>query len=60
MLDMDHIETVSGPTSWVSPIVIVPKPGQQNKLRIFKDARLHNQAKDSYLVREHHIRKLTK
>ncbi|CAF0866872.1 unnamed protein product [Brachionus calyciflorus] len=38
MLDMDIIEPASGPTPWVSPIVVVPKPGQPDKIRICTDA----------------------
>jgi hypothetical protein len=44
MLEMDIIEPAKGPTPWVSPIVIVQKPGQPDKIRICTDARLPNQA----------------
>ena len=37
------IEKVDGPTSWLSPIVIVPKKGQ-NKIRICIDMRVANKA----------------
>ncbi|CAF1014506.1 unnamed protein product [Brachionus calyciflorus] len=51
MLDLDIIEPVSGPTPWVSPIIVVPKPGQPDKIRICKDARMANQA----IQRERHV-----
>ncbi|CAF0746075.1 unnamed protein product [Brachionus calyciflorus] len=51
MLDMDIIEPVTGPTRWVSPITIVPKPGQSDKIRICTDDRLANKA----FLRERHI-----
>jgi hypothetical protein len=43
----DIIEKASGPTSWVSPIVVVPKP-QSGCVRICSDAREANRA----LIRE--------
>ena len=29
LLEMDVIEKVNGPTPWISPMVIVPKKGDQ-------------------------------
>ncbi len=37
------IEKADGPTPWVSPIVVVPKKGQ-NKIRICIDMRAANKA----------------
>ncbi|CAF0832655.1 unnamed protein product [Brachionus calyciflorus] len=51
LLDMDIIEPASGPTPWVSLIVVVPKPGQPDKIRICTDACLPNQA----IARERHV-----
>lgn len=33
--DLDIIEEVDGPTSWVSPIVVVPKPKNPENIRIY-------------------------
>ncbi|XP_060556789.1 uncharacterized protein K02A2.6-like [Ruditapes philippinarum] len=41
--DLDIIEKVEGPTDWVSPIVLEPKP-KTNQIRICVDMRLPNQA----------------
>ena len=42
---MDIIERVDGPTDWVSPIVVAPKPkSKPNEIRICVDIRLPNQA----------------
>lgn len=48
MLEQDIIEPVNGPTPWVSPIVVVPKPNK--KIRICTDAREANKA----IIRERH------
>lgn len=45
------IETISGPTPWVSPIVTPPKPKDPNKVRICVDMRQANTA----IQRERHI-----
>ena len=43
--DLDIIERVDGPTDWVSPIVVAPKPkSKTNEIRICVDMRLPNQA----------------
>ena len=44
------IEKVSGPTPWVSPIVVAPKPHDKEKIRICVDTRDVNTA----IEREHH------
>ena len=36
------IERVSGPTPWVSPIVVTPKPKNPERARICVDMRLPN------------------
>ncbi|CAF0938549.1 unnamed protein product [Brachionus calyciflorus] len=46
--EQDIIEPVTGPTPWVSPVVIVPKPN--DKIRICVDARAANKA----IIRERH------
>ena len=38
------IEKVHGPTPWVSPLVLVPKPKNSDKVRLFVDMRVANQA----------------
>ena len=48
LLEMDIIEPVKGPTLWVSPLVIVPKPS--GEIRICVDMRQANTA----VVREQH------
>ncbi len=45
------IEKVSGPTPWVSPIVVTPKPKNPDSVRICVDMRLPNCA----IQRERHI-----
>ena len=47
----DIIERAEGPTPWVSPIVVVPKPSKQNEIRICVDMRSLNQA----IIRERHV-----
>ena len=41
---LDIIEKVDGPTPWVSPIVVAPKPKKPDEIRICVDMRLPNQA----------------
>ncbi|VDI13935.1 Hypothetical predicted protein [Mytilus galloprovincialis] len=48
---LDIIERVHGPTPWVSPIVVAPKPKSPGEIRICVDMRLPNQA----IQRERHI-----
>lgn len=48
LLKLDVIEPVNGPTPWVSPLVIVPKP--HKGIRICLDMRRANEA----VKREHH------
>jgi transposase InsO family protein len=45
------IEKVDGPTPWVSPVVIVPKPKNPSEIRMCVDMRCPNTA----IVRERHI-----
>ena len=47
---LDIIEKVTGPTPWVSPVVLVPKP-KSDEIRICVDMRLPNTA----IKRERHI-----
>ena len=47
----DIIERAEGPTPWVSPIVVVPKPSKPNEVRISVDTRSLNQA----IIRERHV-----
>ena len=43
--DLDIIDHVDGPTDWVSPIAVAPKPkSKTNEIRICVDMRLPNQA----------------
>lgn len=44
MLKDDIIEKVTEPTPWKSPIVVVPKPGNLDKIRICADMRAANKA----------------
>lgn len=46
LMNLDIIEPVNGPTPWVNPVVIVPKPG--NDVRLCLDMRRANEA----IVRE--------
>ena len=46
---LDIIEPVKGPTSWVNPIVVVPKPN--GKIRMCLDMRRANEA----IIRERHV-----
>ena len=54
---LDHLECmgvikkVTGPTTWVSPLVIAPKPKQPGAVRLCVDMRLPNKA----IHREQHI-----
>lgn len=43
LLDLDIIEKVSGPTTWVSPAVFAPKPGK-DEVRICVNMRCANEA----------------
>ena len=45
------IERVDGPTPWVSPVVVAPKPKQPGKIRMCVDMRRANEA----IQRERHI-----
>lgn len=47
----DIVEGNEGPTSWVSPIVVVPHPSKPNEIRICVDMRSLNQA----ILREWHV-----
>lgn len=49
--ELDIIEKVDGPTPWVSPIVVAPKPKNPEEIRICIDMRLPNEA----VERERHI-----
>ena len=42
-LEQDLIEPVHGPTEWVSPLVIAPKPNNPYEIRLCLDARQVNQ-----------------
>jgi len=48
--DNDIIETATGPTPWVSPLVAVPKPHDPNDIRLCVDMRAANAA----VLRERH------
>ena len=48
--DSDIIEAATGPTPWVSPIVVLPKPNNADKIRLCVDVRMPNQA----IQKEHH------
>ena len=48
---LDIIEKVEGPAEWVSPIVIVPKPGKTDEIRLCIDMREANKC----IQRERHI-----
>ncbi|XP_046328438.2 uncharacterized protein K02A2.6-like [Haliotis rufescens] len=49
-LERDVIERASGPTPWVSPLVVVPKPSSPGKVRVCVDMRYPNTA----IKRERH------
>ncbi|KAJ1109821.1 hypothetical protein NDU88_007179 [Pleurodeles waltl] len=49
--DQGVIEKVEGPTPWVSPLVIAPKPKQPGAIRLCVDMRIPNKA----IKRERHI-----
>ena len=42
--DADIIERVNGPTPWISPIVVTPKPNRPDKIRLCVDMRVPNKA----------------
>ena len=42
--DLDIIERADGPTPWVSPIVVAPKPKNPNEVKLCVDMRLANRA----------------
>ena len=42
--ELGVIERIEGPTPWVSPIVVAPKPKQPGKIRVCLDMRQANQA----------------
>ena len=42
--ELGVIEHIEGPTPWVSPIVVAPKPKQPGKIRVCVDMRQANQA----------------
>ena len=48
LIDYDIIEEVAGPTRWVSPVVVVPKPS--GDIRLYVDMRRANEA----ILRERH------
>ena len=50
-LDQLMKECAEGPTSWISPIVVVPKPNNSNEMRICVDMRALNRA----IIRERHV-----
>jgi transposase InsO family protein len=47
----DIIERSEGPTPWISPIVVVPKPRKPDEIRICVDMRSVNRA----IIRERHV-----
>jgi len=49
-MELGVIEKATGPTPWVSPLVIVPKPKSPNKIRVCVDMRAPNKA----IKRERH------
>lgn len=51
LLKEDIIEKVEGPTPWISPVVLVPKPSKPNGIRLCVDMRAANTA----IIRERHI-----
>ena len=51
LLQQDIIEPADGPTPWVSPVVLVPKPKQPGGVRLCVDMREANKA----ITRERHL-----
>ena len=51
LLQQDIIEPADGPTPWVSPVVLVPKPKQPGGVRLCVDMREANKA----IARERHL-----
>ncbi|KAI5724806.1 hypothetical protein M8J77_007371 [Diaphorina citri] len=49
--DLDVIEKVTGPTPWISPIVLVPRASDPKRVRLCVDMRMPNKA----IRRERHI-----
>ena len=49
--ELGVIERIEGPTPWVSPIVVTPKPKSPGKVRVFVDMRQANKA----VKRERHV-----
>ncbi|XP_062610190.1 uncharacterized protein K02A2.6-like [Saccostrea cucullata] len=49
--EMDIIEKVDGPTPWVSPILVAPKPKNPDQVRVCIDMRRANKA----ILRERHV-----
>ena len=49
--EREVIERVCGPTPWVSPIVVVPRPSNPDEIRICTDMRIPNTA----ITRERHV-----
>ena len=49
--EMDVIERVTQPSSWVSPLVVAPKPKNPNAVRLCVDMRRTNEA----VLRERHV-----
>ncbi|XP_064469758.1 uncharacterized protein K02A2.6-like [Ornithodoros turicata] len=50
LIQLDVIEKATGPTTWVSPIIVVPKPHAPDQVRQCVDMRRANQA----IIRERH------
>ena len=49
LLDIDIIERVNGPTSWINPVVVVPK--SNDRIRLCLDMHRANEA----IIRERHV-----
>ena len=49
--EQDIVEEVEGPTPWVSPIVVAPKPKDPKAVRLCVDMRMANQA----ILQERHL-----
>jgi hypothetical protein len=47
---LDIIESITGPTSWASPIICFPKPNNPDQIRLCVDMRMPNKA----ILRERH------